>query len=84
MTARSGALALVDRVPRPPEPERRQLTLSDLTGDTCSVEEAAEVLGVGRTLAYEMARRAELPGLLRLGRLYRVSVPALRSALGAV
>ncbi len=47
MTARSGALALVDRVPRPPEPERRQLTLSDLTGDTCSVEEAAEVLGVG-------------------------------------
>ena len=66
-----------------PAPRSRNVVssdLSDLTGDTCSVEEAAEVLGVGRTPRLRNARRAELPGLLRLGRLYRVSVPALRSA----
>ena len=48
---------------------------------TVTVEEAARTLGIGRSLAYELARRGELPGVLRLGRVFRVSVPALEKAL---
>lgn len=48
---------------------------------TITVEEAAHRLGIGRTLAYELARRGELPGVLRLGRVFRVSRPALDKAL---
>lgn len=33
---------------------------------TVTIDEAAEILGIGRTLAYEMVRRGELPHL-RLG-----------------
>jgi excisionase family DNA binding protein len=47
------------------------------------VEEAAALLGIGRGLAYELARRGELPGVIRLGRRYVVSVPSLLGALGA-
>ncbi|MBA2634298.1 MAG: helix-turn-helix domain-containing protein [Chloroflexi bacterium] len=36
------------------------------------VEEAAEYLGIGRTFAYRLANRGELPGTVRLGRLLRV------------
>ncbi|MHB1445425.1 MAG: helix-turn-helix domain-containing protein [Acidimicrobiales bacterium] len=42
---------------------------------TVSVEEAARILGISRALAYELARRRELP-VLRLGR--RLVVPAAR------
>jgi excisionase family DNA binding protein len=35
---------------------------------TMSVDEAAARLGIGRSLAYELARTGELPGVLRLGR----------------
>ncbi len=49
---------------------------------TLSVEEACRILGVGRTLGYELARRGELPGCLRLGNRYLVSRPALERALG--
>ena len=41
---------------------------------TLTVEEAARELGIGRGLAYELARRGELP-TLRLGR--RLVVPAV-------
>lgn len=40
-----------------------------------TVEEAAEVLGISRGLAYELVRRGELPAL-RLGR--RLVVPRRR------
>ena len=50
---------------------------------TCSVEEAAHIFGISRGLAYELARRGELPGVLHLGRRVRVSVAALRRALDA-
>lgn len=43
---------------------------------TLTVEEAAAVLGIGRTLAFEMARAGRLP-VIRLGR--RILVP--RAAL---
>lgn len=55
----------------------RTIRLSDNPADhatrqTLTVEEAAQVLGIGRTLAFEMARRGDLP-TLRLGR--RLVVP---------
>ena len=48
---------------------------------TVSVSHAAELLGIGRNLAYELARRGELPGALRLGRRIVVSRKALYSFL---
>ena len=42
---------------------------------TLSVEEAGQVLGVGRSLAYELARRGEIPAI-RLGK--RLVVPRTR------
>jgi len=49
---------------------------------TLSVEEACRLLGIGRTAGYELARRGSLPGVLRLGRRFVVSRPALELALG--
>ena len=46
---------------------------------TLSIEEAAKVLGISRTLAYELVARRELPAI-RLGR--RIVVP--RRALEAL
>ncbi len=43
-----------------------------MTRETFTIEEAAEVLGVGRNTAYEAARRGEIPSI-RLGR--RILVP---------
>ena len=40
---------------------------------TLTVEEAAELLGIGRSLAYELAQRGEFPGVIRLGRRLVVS-----------
>ena len=43
---------------------------------TITVEEAATLLGIGRSAAYEAARRGQLP-TRRLGKRLRVPVPAL-------
>lgn len=48
---------------------------------TLSVEETASLLGLGRTAAYEAARRGQLPSR-RLGRRVLVPVPALLDWLG--
>jgi excisionase family DNA binding protein len=48
---------------------------------TLSVEEAAALLGLGRTAAYEAARRGEIP-CRSLGRRVIVPVPALLDWLG--
>ena len=48
---------------------------------TLTVEEAAQELGIGRRLAYELARRGELPGVIRLGRRYVVSRSILNPTL---
>jgi len=48
---------------------------------TLSVEETASLLGLGRSAAYEAARRGELPSR-RLGRRVIVPVPALLNWLG--
>ena len=34
---------------------------------TLSIPEACAILGISRNLGYELARRGELPGLIRLG-----------------
>lgn len=49
---------------------------------TLTITEAAELLGIGRSAAYEAARRGELP-TRRLGRRLLVPVPALLRWLDA-
>ena len=58
------------------------LRLEDLEDRiTLTVEEVADLLGLGRTAAYEAARRGEIPSR-RLGRRFFVPVPALLDWLG--
>ena len=49
---------------------------------TGTVEDAAVLLNIGRTLAYQEAKAGRLPGVFRVGRLYRVSLPVLYQHLG--
>lgn len=42
--------------------------------DVVSIEVAARMLGIGRRTAYELARRGELPGAVRVGGRWRVSL----------
>lgn len=49
---------------------------------TISINEAAVLLGIGRTAAYEAARRGQLP-TRRLGRRLVVPVPAFLDWLGS-
>lgn len=46
-----------------------------------SVPEAAELLGISKDLAYDLARRGELPGAFQLGRRWIVSLVRLRSTV---
>jgi len=56
--------------------------LEHLAGQaTLTVEQTAQVLGLGRTAAYDAARRGEFP-TRRLGRRLVVPVPALLDWLG--
>lgn len=48
---------------------------------TMSITEAADTLGIGRTLAYELARTGEIP-TVRLGRRLVVPRRALQRLLG--
>lgn len=48
---------------------------------TLTVEEVAELLGVGRSCAYDAARRGDIP-TMRLGRRLVIPVPALLRLLG--
>jgi excisionase family DNA binding protein len=49
--------------------------------EALSVEAAAARFGIGRSLAYELARRGELPGVIKLGGRYVVSRTKLERAL---
>ena len=47
-------------------------------GMTTDLETAAAILGIGRTLAYELVKNNQFPvRVLRLGRRTRISVPEL-------
>jgi len=62
--------------------ERKRSVLDELaTKATISVKQAAQILELGRTAAYEAARRGEFP-TRRLGRRVVVPVPALLEWLG--
>lgn len=50
---------------------------------TLTVEQAAKVLGISRTGAYQLAARGGLPGVIRLGKRLLVSKSALERLLGA-
>lgn len=64
-------------------PERPALTIEDLDGRaTCSVKEAAQVLGVHSWSAYEAVKRGEIPAL-HIGKRILVPVARLRALLGA-
>ena len=59
------------------------LALADVADRaTITVEEAAEILGIGRSAAYEAVGRGQLP-IRRVGRRLFVPVPALITCLGA-
>jgi excisionase family DNA binding protein len=61
-----------------------RMTIAELRGrTTVTIEEAGDVLGVGRGTAYECAQRGEIP-TLQLGRRLVVPVPLLLSMLGDV
>lgn len=49
---------------------------------TLTIMEAARMLGIGRQMAYELARRGELPGIKRLGGRFIVSRIQLEEYLG--
>jgi excisionase family DNA binding protein len=51
-----------------------------MTSETMRIEEAAKVLGIGRTAAYAAAKRGELP-IIKIGGLKLVSKPALDAML---
>lgn len=58
-------------------------SLAALTGRaTITVEDAARLLGIGRSAAYEAVRRQEIPSL-RLGRRLVIPVPRLLAMLGS-
>ena len=53
-------------------------------GLTTDVETAAEILGIGRTKAYEMVREGNFPvPILRIGRRVLVPTPSILTLLGA-
>jgi len=47
---------------------------------TVNVEEAGQILGIGRNSAYEAVRRGEIP-VIKIGKLLRVPVVALERML---
>ncbi|WP_405087758.1 helix-turn-helix domain-containing protein [Microbispora sp. NBC_01389] len=58
----------------------KDITLRDLQDlpPTLDLMTAARILGIGRTKAYELAKKDEFPvRTLRIGDLYRVSTPDL-------
>jgi excisionase family DNA binding protein len=60
---------------------RKRTTLADLEGRAvCSVEEAAEILEIGRSTAYAAARSGSLPSV-RVSHRLLISVPGLRRLL---
>lgn len=52
-------------------------TQAPIEAAVLSVPEAAKVLRISRSRAYELAQGGELPGVLRIGRSVRVSKRAL-------
>ncbi len=56
--------------------EEEAVAIAEVRPKTVTVEEAARMLGIGRSLAYELARRGEIPAL-RLGNRFVVPLERL-------
>jgi hypothetical protein len=65
-------------------PMSPRVTISQLRSTaTVDLMTAAQALGLGRTKAYELARRNEFPcKVLRIGENYRIPTPGLLELLG--
>lgn len=63
------------------KPERNCYMRGPVERRTMTIPEAAAVLGIGRNTAYELARRNELPGVIRLGGAIRVTRAAIEQML---
>ena len=61
--------------------ERGEWVLARSDPYVVSVPEAARLLGISKDLAYDLARRGELPGAFQLGRRWRVSLIRLRAVV---
>lgn len=64
-----------------PGAERDRQVLARADPYVVSVPEAARLLGISKDLAYDLARRGELPGAFQLGRRWRVSLIRLHAAV---
>lgn len=68
----------------PNVPETEGNAMAEKHGPHClttTVERASQILGISRGSAYQAARNGELPGVLKIGCRYVVSVAALHKAL---
>jgi len=61
--------------------ERSERALPRGDPHVVSMPEAARLLGISKDLAYDLARRGELPGAFQLGRRWRVSLIRLRAVV---
>lgn len=52
------------------------------TAPSLSVPEAAKLLGIGKTLAYELAQTGELPGVYQVGSRYRCATAKVLEHMG--
>jgi len=50
-----------------------EMTAENFQKQTLTITEAAEILGIGRQSAYDLARRGELPGIRKLGKRFIIS-----------
>jgi excisionase family DNA binding protein len=60
------------------------MTTETLQRQTYSVEEAAQILNISRSFAYELAASGELPGVRKLGHRYIVVKPVFDAWLAGV
>ena len=51
---------------------------------TISLPYGCEILGIGKTMGYELARKGDFPGAIRIGNRFVISTAALRKVLGEV
>jgi hypothetical protein len=63
-------------------PSRSTIPLPDDQPTIPLWPDAGRALGLQRSAAYAAAARGEIPGLIRIGRRYRVATATLRAALG--
>jgi excisionase family DNA binding protein len=54
-----------------------ELDSSSVTPRTYKIEEAAQLLGIGRNQAYSAAKTGQLPGVIKIGKRLLVSRAAL-------